>query len=46
MRYSEASAKIAAGPERVWEILVDGSGWSQWTQAWMRWKVKSPRARR
>jgi uncharacterized protein YndB with AHSA1/START domain len=30
MRYYEATADIAAPPDRVWAVLVDGAGWSSW----------------
>ena len=30
MKYYEAGAAIAAPPERVWEILTDGGGYTSW----------------
>jgi uncharacterized protein YndB with AHSA1/START domain len=30
MRAYEASADIAAPPDRIWSILTDGAGWSTW----------------
>lgn len=30
MRYYEAVAEIAASPNRVWDILVDGAAWATW----------------
>jgi uncharacterized protein YndB with AHSA1/START domain len=30
VRHYEATAEIAAGPETVWAVLVDGERWSSW----------------
>ncbi len=30
MRFYEASATIAATPDAVWAVLVDGANWSSW----------------
>lgn len=30
MRYYEATAAIAAEPDAVWSVLVDGHTWQQW----------------
>jgi uncharacterized protein YndB with AHSA1/START domain len=30
MRSHEATAQIDAGPEQVWDVLVDGAGWTTW----------------
>jgi uncharacterized protein YndB with AHSA1/START domain len=30
MRYYEATSKIAASPDAVWAVLVDGAGWPRW----------------
>jgi hypothetical protein len=30
MRYYEAAARIAASPDVVWSVLVDGASWSAW----------------
>lgn len=30
MRYYEAKSKIAASPDDVWAVLVDGAGWPRW----------------
>lgn len=30
MRHYEAAATIAAGPEQVWAVLVDGAAWPTW----------------
>jgi uncharacterized protein YndB with AHSA1/START domain len=30
MRHYEASTSIAAAPEDVWAVLVDGGGWPAW----------------
>lgn len=30
MRFYEATSRIAAEPENVWSVLVDGATWSKW----------------
>ena len=30
MRYYEAASDIAASPESVWTVLVDGANWASW----------------
>jgi hypothetical protein len=30
MKYYEASSRIAASPEAVWRVLVDGARWPAW----------------
>ena len=30
MRFYQSTAVIAAGPERVWDVLVDGATWPAW----------------
>lgn len=30
MRFYESSADIAAAPEAVWKVLIDGAAWSSW----------------
>lgn len=30
MRFYEAASDIAASPESVWAVLVDGAAWSSW----------------
>jgi uncharacterized protein YndB with AHSA1/START domain len=30
MRYYEAMSTIAASPEAVWAVLIDGAGWAAW----------------
>ncbi|HEX6510191.1 MAG TPA: SRPBCC domain-containing protein, partial [Chloroflexota bacterium] len=30
MRYYEATSDIAASPESVWAVLVDGTNWTSW----------------
>jgi uncharacterized protein YndB with AHSA1/START domain len=30
MRYYEAGSTIAASPEAVWAVLIDGAGWAAW----------------
>jgi hypothetical protein len=30
VKYYEASSVIAAGPEKIWPVLVDGAGYADW----------------